>query len=121
MTEHDSRWLYRQMIDAMVVACLQGPGRVSAERIRIGVWNPNADADTDPNQVLMNGLLSSMEETHRQALSALFAEEFASGIFNALSVLTAAHLQPFHEGYEGDPSDDFLGRIDGSQWPGDAR
>ena len=47
MTEHDSRWLYRQMIDAMVVACLQGPGRVSAERIRVGVWNPNADADTD--------------------------------------------------------------------------
>ena len=65
--------------------------------------------------------LPILEESHRQALSALFAEEFASGIFNALTVLTAAHLEPFHEGYEGDPSDDFLGRIDGSPWPGDAR
>ncbi|WP_454226998.1 DUF6547 family protein [Propioniciclava flava] len=88
MTEHDSRWLYRQMIDAMVVACLQGPGQVSAERIRIGMWNPDADVNTDPDQVAMNGLFSSLEESHRQALSALFAEEFASGIFNALTVLT---------------------------------
>ena len=57
MTEHDSRWMYRQTIDAMVVACLQGQGQVSAERIRVGVWNPNADAETDPNQVTMNDVL----------------------------------------------------------------
>ena len=117
MTEHDSRWMYRQTIDAMVVACLQGQGQVSAERIRVGVWNPNADAETDPNQVTMNDVLRALEERHREALAALFAEEFASGMFNALTVLTAARIEPFHEGYEGDPSDDFLGRIDGSQWP----
>ncbi len=121
MTEHDSRWMYRQTIDAMVVACLQGQGQVSAERIRVGVWNPNADEQTDPNQVTMNALLRSLEESHRQALAVLFAEEFASGIFNALTVLAAARIEPFTHGYEGDPSDDFLGRIDGSEWPPDAR
>lgn len=121
MTEHDSRWMYRQTIDAMVVACLQGQGQVSAERIRVGVWNPNADAETDPNQVTMNALLGAMEESHRQALSMLVAEEFASGIFNALTVLAAAKIEPFVQGYDGEPSDDFLGRIDGSDWPEGAR
>ena len=44
------------------------------------------------------------------------AGDFA-GVYNALQVLRAAELQPFHEGYEGDPSDDFLGRLDGWDWP----
>ena len=116
MSEHDPRWMYRQVIDAMVVSCA-GAGQVSAERVRVGVWNPNADPDTDANQVTMNALLSMLPPEHREALAVLFAEEYASGVYNALQVLRAAELQPFHEGYEGDPSDDFLGRLDGWDWP----
>ena len=116
MTEHDPRWMYRQVIDAMVVSCA-GAGQVSAERVRVGVWNANADVDTDANQVTMNELLESLPPKQRSALAALFAEEYASGVYNALQVLSAAELHPFHEGYEGDPSDDFLGRLDGWSWP----
>ena len=35
------RWMYRQMIDAMVVSCA-GQGQISAQRVRVGVWNDNA-------------------------------------------------------------------------------
>lgn len=115
----DPRWLYRQMIDAMVVLCAQGQGQVSAQRIRLGIWNANAEAaaSADPHQHTMNALLSSLTPEQREALALLFAEEFASGIFNALEVLHAAHLDPFVVGYEGHPSDDFLGRMDGWTWP----
>lgn len=119
----DPRWLYRQIIDAMVVSCVQGQGQVSAGRIRAGMWNPNAHevADVDPNPERMNALLAQLSEEHREALAALFAEEFASGMFNALEVLHAAQCAPFEQGYDGDPGDDFLGRMDGWQWPEDAR
>ncbi len=118
MTE-DSRWLYRQMIDAMVLACAQGPGQVSAERIRVGVWNANAEevADADPSQHAMNTLLAALTPEQRDVLAGRLAEEFASGVFNALEVLHAADLTPFDEGYEGNPSDDFLARMDAWQWP----
>jgi hypothetical protein len=115
MTEHDPRWMYRQMIDAMVVCC-SGPGQVSAERIRIGVWNENAAAD-DVRQTALNRLVTSLDADQREALAVVMAEEFASGMFNALEVLQAAQLAPFEVGYEGDPSDDFLGRLDGWEWP----
>ena len=119
MTEHDSRWMYRQMIDAMVVSCA-GAGQVSAERVRIGVWNDNADEvpDVAPHQVVMNRVLSSLSHEQRQAVAILFAEEYASGVYNALQVLHAADCEPFSEGYDGEPCDDFLGRLDGWEWPG---
>lgn len=118
MTEHDPRWLYRQMIDAMVVSCA-GPGQVSAERVRVGVWNDNAEevAESDPRQLAMNTLLADLTPEQREALAGLFAEEYTSGVYNALQVLTAAELEPFREGYDGDPTDDFLGRLDGWEWP----
>lgn len=117
----DPRWLYRQMIDAMVVSCATGQGQVSAQRIRLGVWNANAHeiADVDPSQQAMNVLLGSLSESQREALAVLFAEEYVSGMFNALEVLHAARCVPFDEGYGGVPSDDFLGRMDGWTWPED--
>lgn len=118
MTNDDPRWMYRQMIDAMVVSCAAA-GQVSAERVRVGVWNDNADEPDaiDPNQVTMNEILAALAPAQREALAVLFAEEFTSGVYNALQVLTAAELDPFREGYDGDPSDDFLGRLDGWEWP----
>jgi len=117
----DPRWLYRQMIDAMVLSCTQGPGQVSPTRIRQGVWNANAEevADADPTQHAMNALLAGLDPAQRDVLAVLFAEEFASGVFNALEVLHAARLVPFESGYDGTPSDDFLGRMDGWEWPAD--
>ncbi len=114
----DPRWLYRQMVDAMVVSCAEA-GQVSAHRVRLGVWNANADevADAPPEQHTMNDLLAVLSPDQREALAALFAEEFASGIFNALEVLHAAQCEHFRSGYEGHPSDDFLGRMDGWSWP----
>ncbi|MFT3876005.1 MAG: hypothetical protein QM708_06240 [Propioniciclava sp.] len=118
MTEHDSRWMYRQMIDAMVISCA-GAGQVSAGRVRVGVWNDNADAasDVSPHQAVMNRVLASLNDDQREAVAILFAEEYASGVYNALQVLTAAECAPFAEGYDGDPCDDFLGRLDGWEWP----
>lgn len=118
MTEHDGRWMYRQMIDAMVVSC-SSSGQVSAERIRAGVWNVNAGevADTQPHQAVMNDILAALDPEKRHALALLFAEEYSSGVYNALGVLTAAECEPFTEGYDGEPGDDFLGRLDGWEWP----
>ena len=118
MTEQDPRWLYRQMIDAMVVSCA-GPGQVSAQRVRVGVWNDNAGeiAEVDPNPQRMNELLAALTPDQRNTLALILAEEFASGMFNALEVLTAAECDPFLEGYEGKPSDDFIGRVEGWPWP----
>ena len=114
----DPRWLYRQIIDAMVVSCADA-GQVSAHRIRAGVWNSNAEESPDaaPEQHAMNDLLAHLDEREREVLAALFVEEYSSGIFNALHVLHAARLAPFDEGYDGEPSADFLGRMDGWDWP----
>ncbi len=117
MSEHDSRWMYRQVIDDMVVSC-SGAGQVSAERIRVGVWNDNAAPD-DLRQTALNRLVAGLDADQRDALAVVLAEEFASGMFNALEVLQAAQLEPFRVGYDGDPSDDFLGRLDGWSWPED--
>lgn len=114
----DTRWLYRQIIDALVVSCADA-GQVSAQRVRVGVWNSNAEESPDaaPDQHAMNVLLASLSNDQREVLASVFAEEFASGIFNALEVLHAARLAGFESGYDGHPSDDFLGRMDGWEWP----
>lgn len=115
----DPRLLYRKMIDALVVACASGPGQVSAERVRVGVWNANAEevADAPAEQHAMNALLASLDGEQRETLAVLFAQEFASGVFSTLEVLYAARVTPFDAGYEGTPADDFLDRMDGSDWP----
>lgn len=114
----DPRWLYRQIIDAMVVSCADA-GQVSAQRVRLGVWNSNAEESPDApvEQHEMNVLLASLTPAQRDTLAALFAEEFASGVFNALEVLHAARVANFEAGYDGSPGDDFLGRMDGWDWP----
>lgn len=118
MTE-DAQWLYRQMIDAMAVTCLRGEGQVSAERVRVGVWNVNAHEieDVDPTQQAMNDLIAGLSAEQRTTLAAVVAEEFSSGMFHALRVLHAARCAPFEDGYDGTPGDDFLGRLEGWEWP----
>lgn len=115
----DDRELYRTVIDALVIQCRTGQGQVSAHRVRAGIWNENAEVvdDAAPNQHAMNVLLSSLSEEQRQVLAGILAEEFASGIFNALQVLELARIAPFTTGYDGTASDNFLDRLDDWEWP----
>ena len=115
----DPRWLYRQVIDAMVVECATGQGQVSAHRIRVGLWNEVAEEEPQelPEQHAMNALLARLSPEEREVLAQLFAEEFSSGMFHALNVLHAASVDPVVQGYDGTPADDFLGRMDGWVWP----
>ncbi len=115
----DPRWLYRQIIDAMVVECAQGQGQVSAHRVRAGVWNVDAEEDPDslPDQHTINQILRKLDSQERELLARLIADEFSSGVFNALNVLHVAAVAPFQLGYDGTPTDDFLGRLEGLDWP----
>jgi len=114
----DDRFLYRTVIDALVVQCRDGQGQVSAHRVRAGVWNENAEAvdDASPDQHEMNVLLAGLTEEQRQALAVLFAEEFSSGVYNALQVLEFARVVPFDA---GTAADHFLDRMDDWSWPED--
>jgi len=115
----DDRTLYRTVIDALVVQCRDGQGQVSAHRVRAGVWNENAEVvdDAVPEQHEMNVLLGALTPDQRHALAALFAEEFASGVYNALQVLELASVAPFSAEYGGAASDHFLDRMDDLDWP----
>lgn len=115
----DDRTLYRTVIDALVVQCRDGQGQVSARRVVAGVWNENAELvdDAEPDQHAMNLLLGALTPEQRAVLAQLFAEEFASGVYNALQVLEAARIDPFAEGVAGTASDNFLDRMDDWEWP----
>ena len=115
----DDRLLYRTVIDALVVQCRSGQGQVSARRVTAGVWNENAEAvaDAAPDQHAMNVLLGALTPEQRTVLAGVLAEEFASGVYNALQILQAAQVPPFQQGYDGSVSDNFLDRLDDWAWP----
>ncbi|HSE45254.1 MAG TPA: DUF6547 family protein [Gemmatimonadales bacterium] len=110
---------YREVIDRLMHACREGQGQISSLRVRRGVWNSNADqkpADM-PDQAEMNALLSRLPSADRELLAGFFAEEFVSGVHEALVVLHEAQIAPFDDGYEGTPFHDFVGRLDAWPWP----
>lgn len=115
----DDRQLYRTVIDALVIQCRTGQGQISAHRVRAGVWNENAELveDAAPDQHAMNVLLAALSPEQRHLLAGVLAEEFASGVFNALQVLEVARIAPFESGYAGTASDNFLDRMDDWEWP----
>lgn len=117
----DDRSLYRAVIDTLVAQCRDGQGQVSARRVVAGVWNENAEAvaDAAPGQHEMNVLLAALTPEQRAALAVLFAEEFASGVYNALQVLETAGIAPFAAGAGAAASDVFLDRLDDWAWPAD--
>lgn len=119
MTE--DRSLYRAVIEALVVQCRDGQGQVSARRVVAGVWNENAEAvdDVAPDQHEMNVLLDALTPQQRTVLAELFAEEFASGVYNTLHVLEAAHVGPFGVGEVDAAPDAFLDRLYDWERPGD--
>jgi hypothetical protein len=47
----------------------------------------------------------------------MLAGAFFGGVHETLVVLHEAGIRPFDDGYEGTPYHDFVGRLDGWEWP----
>ena len=45
------------------------------------------------------------------------AQEAVTGVFETLKVLEKFEVEPFRDGYEGSPYNDFVGRLDDWNWP----
>ena len=45
------------------------------------------------------------------------ADAYVAGVHDALRVLHDEHVPPFEDGYEGTPFHDFIGRLNGWEWP----
>ena len=113
MTDADSE--YRGLIDAMVEACNEGQGQIAASRVHAGVWNAHVDEHSE--QQAVNDLLAALTLDQRAVLAELLTQQYRSGMFGALVVLSESGTPPFDRAYEGSPFEDFIGRVDGWQWP----
>ena len=108
---------YRLALDDMVAMCQSGQGQVGANRIRSGAWNPNASDSRLPDQHLINLVLERLSSDEREALAAAVSQEVQLGVFETLKILERHEVAPFESGYEGSPFEDFVGRLQGWQWP----
>jgi hypothetical protein len=115
----DNRQAYRQVIDELVRACREGQGQVAVRRTRVGVWNKNADDQPEqmPDQAAMNDLLRRLGPGDREVIATRLEQAFVGGVHQALVTLYEHGVEPFEDGYEGTPFHDFVGRMDGWQWP----
>jgi len=112
--------VYRDVIDRMAAVCLEGQGQIDADRVRRGVWNPNATASEFEDQHRINLLLASLDAKQRDLLAGILTDAFVAGVFETLKALHEHDIQPFSEGYEGAPFNDFIGRLAGDwDWPAD--
>jgi hypothetical protein len=117
MSEPHKPLLYRQVIDELVRACKEGQGQLAAERARKGIWNQNATVDYIPEQHAINLLLKRMSAADREILAGMLADQVVTGVFEALKVLEQFEIEPFQDGYEGSPFNDFIGRLSDWEWP----
>jgi hypothetical protein len=108
---------YREVIDDLVRVCREEQGRISADRIRAGVWNQNASEHVPPEQHQLNLLLQRLSQSDRNILADVLAQEVVTGVFETLKVLEKHRIEPFTDGYEGSPYHDFVGRLNGWSWP----
>lgn len=109
--------LYRDVIDELVRACNQGQGQIGAIRAQKGAWNAHAEVDILPEQFEMNALLSRLDADARTVLARMLTEAFASGVFESLKVMEKYQVEPFRDGYEASPFNDFIGRLHDWKWP----
>jgi hypothetical protein len=109
--------VYREVIDELVRECKKGQGQVGARRVRKGVWNANARADFLPEQHAINVWLGRMSVEEREILAGMLTHAVEVGVFEALKVLERWKIEPFREGYEGSPYEDFIGRMADWEWP----
>lgn len=108
---------YRDVIDRLVRKAKDGQGQIGPKRVRAGVWNKNATVSTMPDQHAINDLLAGMSSQDREVVARMLEESYVAGVHDTLIVLTDARIEPFEDGYEGSPSHDFMGRLDGWAWP----
>lgn len=113
--------LYRDFIDRMVDECHNGQGSIGPSRARSGVWNPNATAEFLEDQFEINQFLAALSSQQREVIAGMLAHAFEGGVFETLKALEDFEIEPFLEGYEGSPYEDFIGRVavDPWQWPND--
>jgi hypothetical protein len=117
MSEQEKPRIYREIIDALVQVCKNGQGQIGVRRARDGVWNQNATRDFIPDQYEINRLLERMSMDDREILAGMLAHEVEVGVFETLKVLEQFQIEPFQDGYEGSPFNDFIGRLNDWQWP----
>jgi len=108
---------YRAIIDRLVTDCEQGQGQVVPRRIATGVWNANASADVMPDQSRINELLSGLDSEQRAAIATIASDCFVAGVHQTLVALHETGIKPFDDGVEGTPFADFIGRLQGWDWP----
>jgi hypothetical protein len=108
---------YRDIIDELVQVCHDGQGQIGARRVRDGLWNQNADVDFLPDRYEINLLLARMSAKDREILARMLAHEVVTGVFETLKMLEQFQVPPFTDGYEGSPFHDFIGRLNGWEWP----
>jgi hypothetical protein len=109
--------VYRDVIDQLVHVCRKGQGQIGAERMRAGVWHKYATAEHLPDQHAINLLVARLPAADRDILARLLAEEVELGVFETLKALEQFDIAPFESGYEGSAFNDFIGRLDGWEWP----
>ena len=108
---------YREMIDALVEVCRTGQGQIYPRRVREGVWHRYVPPTEFSDQ--HNLLLARLSSADRELLSGMLTRQFESGVFEALKVLEQFRVEPFEDGYEGSPYNDFVGRLTDWEWPED--
>ena len=114
MTQLSKPQIYKDVIDAMVEACMERQGQIGPNRVRAGVWNINANEEFIPEQNKINIFLEKLEPKDR---ASMLEDAVVQGVFEALRILEEKEIEPFKEGYEGSPYNDFIGRLDGWNWP----
>jgi hypothetical protein len=108
---------YRAAIDELVHMCRDGQGQIGARRVLEGVWNEHASEHVMLEQHQVNLLLSRLSPTDREIIARLLTRQVETGVFETLKVLEQFGIEPFTDGYEGSPYNDFVGRLDDWSWP----
>lgn len=110
---------YRSFIDRLVEQCRNG---LYERKLATGVWNLNATTEIVPEDHRVNLLLADLSPEQRHDLARILTEAHVTGVFDVLVALYEESVPPFDKGYEGDPFNDFMGRMTGWEWPeGDER
>lgn len=109
---------YRELIDVFVEQCRE---ELTSVNVRAGVWHPNANPKTMPEEHERNLLLQSLSPSQRETLVEILTREDRAGVSRALTHLSERGIKPFDAAYEGTPSEDFLRRLEGWQWPARGR
>lgn len=116
-TAGDKWQAYRDFIDVLVSEVATGQGAIGPDRVRAGIWNRNATEGEMPDQHAINQLLARLPAMDREVIAFMLMGAFRGGVHTALVHLQGHDIAPFENGYEGTPFHDFVGRLDGWEWP----